>query len=59
MEKTNKSFSISLNDENQLETNSDEDGKLLPNKELVPMMLMILARKQGILQIVEESFLIL
>ena len=33
-----ESFSISLMD-NNWNTNSDEDGKLLPNKELVPMML--------------------
>ena len=33
-----ESFSISLMD-NNWNTNSDKDGKLLPNKELVPMML--------------------
>jgi hypothetical protein len=33
-----ESFSISLMD-NNWDTNADKDGKLLPNKELVPMML--------------------
>jgi len=32
------SFSINLMD-NNWHTNADKDGKLLPNKELVPMML--------------------
>ena len=33
-----ESFSISLMD-NNWDTNADKDGNLLPNKELVPMML--------------------